>query len=309
MAYSETSYRPGISPGDKNNSVLSLIIISLVVFAGLGFMWGVWLFTYPKETAEAIYNQNILSWFVFPANTNELLHKPWVIITHIFADNKFLSVFPNMFWLWCFGYILQDVGGNKKVIPLFIYGSLAGAIVFLLAYNLIPSLKVAMPVATLAGAAPGVMAVAAGTVIASPQYRIFPLLKGGIPVWVLLVIYVAADVLSIGINNTAVLAAHIAGALAGIGFILLLKNGINMGNWITNFIDWVNNLFNPDKPRKGSNIKEELFYKTTRPPFIKTANPTESRVDALLDKVNNTGYSSLTDEEKELLQKAAEKSE
>jgi membrane associated rhomboid family serine protease len=309
MAYSETSYIPGISPGDKNNSVLSLIIISLVVFAGLGFMWGVWLFTYPKETAGAIYNQNILSWFVLPADTNELLHKPWVIITHIFCDNKFLSVFPNMFWLWCFGYILQDVGGNKKVIPLFIYGSLAGAVVFLLAYNLIPSLKLVMPVATLAGAAPGVMAVAAATVIASPQYRIFPLLKGGIPVWVLLIIYVAADVFSIGINNTGTLAAHIAGVLAGIGFILLLKNGINMGNWITNFIDWVNNLFNPDKPKKGSNIKEGLFYKTTVSPFIKTANPIENRVDAVLNKINHSGYSSLTDEEKELLQKAAEKNE
>jgi membrane associated rhomboid family serine protease len=46
-----------------------------------------------------------------------------------------------MLWLWMFGYIFHDLTGNKKIIPLFIYGALGGAIAFMLAYNFIPVLS------------------------------------------------------------------------------------------------------------------------------------------------------------------------
>ena len=52
-----------------------------------------------------------------------------------------------MLWLWCFGYILQDLTGSKKIIPILIYGALGGAIAFILAYNLLPSLQAQLPVA------------------------------------------------------------------------------------------------------------------------------------------------------------------
>ncbi len=72
---------------------------------------------------------------------------------------------------------------------------------------------------------------------------------------------------------------------------------------MNNFFDWVNNLFNPDKPKKK--IKDELFYKAGRKPYSKTSNLTEQRIDEILDKIHQKGYPSLTDEEKELLNKAS----
>jgi len=36
----------------------------------------------------------------------------------------------------------------------------------------------------------------------------------------------------------------------------LLKRGYDWGEWMSNFFDWVNNLFNPNKPKKGKSIKE-----------------------------------------------------
>jgi DNA-directed RNA polymerase alpha subunit len=53
-------------------------------------------------------------------------------------------------------------------------------------------------------------------------------------------------------------------------------------------------------------IKSELFYKSKGEPFKKTPNLTQKRIDEILDKINHKGYSSLTEEEKEMLKKAGE---
>ena len=73
---------------------------------------------------------------------------------------------------------------------------------------------------------------------------------------------------------------------------------------MNNLFDWFGNLFNPDKPAKGKQIKDELFYKTDRAPFSKNPYPTQERVDAILDKINKEGVASLSKEEKELLKRA-----
>jgi hypothetical protein len=82
-----------------------------------------------------------------------------------------------------------------------------------------------------------------------------------------------------------------------------MRRGIDWSLGINLFFDWVNNLFHPDSP--GQKIKSELFYKPGKKPFIKTPNITQQRIDDLLDKINQQGYHSLTDEEKELLKKAS----
>jgi hypothetical protein len=49
---------------------------------------------------------------------------------------------------------------------------------------------------------------------------------------------------------------------------------------MNHLFDWFGNLFNPDKPAKGKQIKDELFYKSDRTPFAKTQPYTgENRCD------------------------------
>jgi hypothetical protein len=74
---------------------------------------------------------------------------------------------------------------------------------------------------------------------------------------------------------------------------------------MNNFFDWVNNLFNPDKPKKGKVVKSQLFYKAKVEPFKKTPLITQQRIDEILDKISQKGYSSLTEEEKEMLKRAS----
>jgi len=306
MTLSERQYKQRITLGQSGNTLTMLIAICLIMFVGLAFMKAVWFFRFPKEIAPALFTKNVLGWFTMPADTESLLRKPWTVLTYMFVHDNVWKVFSNMLWLWCFGYIMQDLTGNKKIIPIFIYGGLAGALAFSLAYNFVPSLQSQLPYATAVGASAGVMALAIATTMVSPKYKIFPMIAGGIPLWALTALYVISDLATISVSDTGNLIAHLAGAFTGFLFIVFLRMGYDGSEWMSNFFDWVNNLSNPDKPKKGKNIKEELFYKSVADPYKKTPNVTQQRVDEILDKINQKGYNFLTAEEKELLKRAGE---
>src|SRR5205085_5810034 len=115
------------------------------------------------------------------ASFHETAKKPWTIITHMFYHKGAWHIIGNMLWLWAFGYILQDLTGSKKVIPIFIYGALAGAFAFIIAYHYVPSLKQTVDYANAVGASAGIMGIAIATTMIAPGYRIFPMLNGGFP--------------------------------------------------------------------------------------------------------------------------------
>lgn len=307
MTSTEQQYKRKITLGSTGNTLVTLIAICLIAYVGLAFMKAVWYFKYPKEVALGYYYRDVLSWFTMPADFDSMMNQPWSILTHMFVHDSFWKILANMLWLWCFGYIMQDMTGNKKIIPVFIYGALGGAFAFMLAYNLLPSLHAQMPFASAMGASAGVMAIAIVTTMVSPGYRIFPLIKGGIPLWVLTILYLVSDLATISFSDTAYLIAHIAGALTGYLFVFFLRLGYDWSGWMNDLFDWVGNLFNPDKPKKGKQRKDELDYKSSTTPYKKTMNVSQERIDTILDKINQQGYSFLTDEEKELLKKASEK--
>jgi hypothetical protein len=74
------------------------------------------------------------------------------------------------------------------------------------------------------------------------------------------------------------------------------------------FFDWFRDLFNPDSERNSKSAKEQFFYKVSgTQPFKKIPNITQKRIDDILDKINQEGYRYLTEEEKEILKRAADK--
>ncbi|HEU4575371.1 MAG TPA: rhomboid family intramembrane serine protease [Chitinophagaceae bacterium] len=303
MSYYKEDYRRRLSIGSENSSLIALIAINLTVFVIFAFIKVIYFFSHiPIE----YYYKNVLNWFTLPADFDTFMSRPWTLITHMFLHDSVWHVFANMLWLWAFGYIMQDLTGNKKLIPIYIYGGLAGAVAFMLAFNIFTVLKPELPVATALGASAGVMAVAVSTTMVAPDYRIFPMLNGGIPLWVLTLLFVIIDFATIPYNNTGGHIAHIAGGFMGFMFIFLLRRGYDWSEWMNNFFDWVNNLFNPDKPKKGRSIRNELFYKTGKQPYKKTPNITQQRIDEILDKISQKGYHFLTEEEKELLKRASE---
>jgi membrane associated rhomboid family serine protease len=290
--------------GQDGDALITLLAIHLIVFVLLSFTKVIYYFSSGSEGLN-LYNQNILSWVTLPAYLPDLLTRPWTLITHFFTHDGVWHLLGNMLWLWAFGHILQDLSGNRKIIPVFLYGAFAGALAFIISFNIIPALKVKLIDAEALGASAGVMAVAIATTVLAPGYRIFPMINGGIPLWVITMIFVIIDLATIPYNNPGGHIAHLAGAGMGFLFVVMLRNGKDGSIWMNNFFDWVNNLFNPEKPKKGKEVKKQLFYKSTVSPYKKTTIITQQRIDEILDKIGQKGYESLTPDEKEILKQAS----
>ncbi|MBI1344373.1 MAG: rhomboid family intramembrane serine protease [Terrimonas sp.] len=305
MNYYDQRSRSRFTSVLDNNALVMLIAIHLVVFVLFSFINVFYFFSFEKEIARVHFYQDIYTNLAIPAGFREFLHKPWTLLTHMFYHFEVWHLISNMIWLWMFGYILHDLTGNNKIIPIFLYGGLGGAVAFMLVYNLIPALHADIEGVNAVGGSAGVMAVAIATTMIAPGFRLFPFINGGIPLWVLTMIFVIIDLAALPINNHGGHIAHIGGALTGYLFIVLYRRGYDGSEWMNNFYDWFTNIFNPDKPKKKNTIKDHLFYKSRRAPYEKTMNLTQQRIDEILDKINQKGYGSLTSEEKELLKRAS----
>jgi membrane associated rhomboid family serine protease len=307
MAYYDKGYRRRSILGRGNSALITLIAINLIIFVIFAFVQAIYyLKSEQGPQARIDFENGFLNLFTLPADFHKIAARPWTIITHMFVHAGVWHVFANMLWLWMFGYILEDLTGDRKIFPVFLYGGLAGGLAFILAYNFLPALKSDLPVVTALGASAGVMAIAVAATFIAPGYRIFPMLYGGIPLWIITSIYIIIDLATIPVSNTGGHIAHLAGAATGFLYMYFFRLGHDWGEWMNTFWDWFTNLFNPDKPKKKKLIKEGLFYKATTRPYKKTPNVTEQKIDEILDKISQQGYDSLSDEEKDLLKRASQ---
>jgi hypothetical protein len=141
----------------------------------------------------------------------------------------------------------------------------------------------------------------------SPNYRIFRNIGTGMPVWILTALFLLLNVIFAFSFTSANSFAILGGAAAGFLFVVLLRRGKDISGWMHSFYEWFTHMFTPGKERQQNKIKEKVFYNTgNRKPYNKTANVTQQRVDEILDKISQQGYHFLTDEEKNILKRAAE---
>ena len=296
--------KPRFTLGQDGNALMWAFIINVVFFLVLLTVQAAYFFY--QKTADLYYAQ-VVQWFQMPASITKFSERPWALFTYMFSDTSVLRLFSNMIWLWAFGSILQGIGGNKKILPIYLYGGFAGALFFILANNLIPALHSQVGFSGLLGANASVVAVAVATSMLAPGYRFFRMLNGGISIWVLTVIYLLIDYAGVSTDSAAFSLSHLGGGLAGFLFVVFLRRGKDGSVWMNNFYNWLMNLFNPYNKNKTDSVKEKVFYNTgKRDPYSKTSNVTQQRIDEILDKINQKGYNFLTDDEKNILKRASE---
>ncbi|HEY4935390.1 MAG TPA: rhomboid family intramembrane serine protease [Puia sp.] len=304
MDVKENNYRKRMYLGQDGNALVELLVLNAVIFVVLKFVYIFFLLT--NASIESFLT-HVYNWFVLSANPDKIAWRPWTLISFMFTDMQLFRFISNMFWLWSFGYILQDLTGNRKLVPLYLYGGIGGACIYVMAHIVFPGLRTQIDNDYLSAANCSIAAVAVATTVVSPDYRIFPMISGGIPLWILTLIFLLINFSGIRNGDISTYLAY-AGA-AGIGFLFIdqLRRGRDGSIWINQFFDWFGNLFNPDKKKKPKNIKDEFFYNVSgTQPYKKIPNITQKRIDEILDKINQQGYRFLTIEEKEILKRAAE---
>lgn len=289
--------------GQDNNALTWLIIINGTIFILLNFLKLVYFFS---EVPLDLFQHQIVDWFSLPASLEKVGSRPWTLFTAMFSHIGVWELISTLLWLWGFGYILQDLTGNSKLLPIYLYGGFVGGVFFLLVNNIFPVFALRVDfIPPMMGGSAAVMAVAVGTTTLAPEYRIFPLINGGIPLWVLTLVFVAIDYATIASASGGMAVAHLAGGAVGFLYIKQLGKGHDMGAWMITFWNWCDSLFNPEKREAHVQAKDKIYYKTNQPPFTKTPNLTQQKLDDILDKINQEGYHMLTDEEKSFLKKAS----
>ncbi|MFT3902925.1 MAG: rhomboid family intramembrane serine protease [Niabella sp.] len=301
MAFYPKRYDSRLSFESRVSPTVVLIAICMIFFVVLASFRAFSYLLFPQgEDITAYFNAHILSLFALSSQTSALLSRPWTFLVHPFVHTGIWPLLANMLWLWVFAHIFTDLTGNRKLVPVFLYGAWAGAVAYLVFGRWMPG------VSYFYGAAPGVMAICVAATAVAPKYKLFPFLSGGISLWIISIIYIVIDLASVPVSNPAVYMAHLAGGLAGFLFIFLLRKGFDGGEWMSASYDWVMNLFNPDKPKKKRDVKNMLFYKAQGSQFVKSGNLTQQKLDEILDKINMSGYDNLSEPEKEMLRRAAE---
>ncbi len=285
--------------GQDNNALVGLFTL-IAIFFLLLLTLQVGYYFY-QQTPALFYSQVIQS-FSLPNSFTELSEKPWTLLTYMFSDNSenLMRIVSNMLWLWAFGVVLQGMGGNNKIIPIYIYGGLLGGLFFIVANYFFHSENTM----SLLGANTGVMAVAVAATTLQPTHRFFTHIRKGVPIWVLLVLYILIDVAGVATMGAAFVLAHLGGAVAGFLFIILLRQGKDGSIWMNRGYSWILTIFTPtniitnNKRVKNTAAENKIFSKKN---II-----TQQRIDEILDKISSKGYDFLTEEEKDVLKKAGE---
>ena len=81
----------------------------------------------------------VISNLAVPASTSALALKPWTPVTYMFTHQGFIHLLFNLLWLWWFGKIFLSYLDQRKLVSLYIMGGLAGALLYIIVFNIFPT--------------------------------------------------------------------------------------------------------------------------------------------------------------------------
>jgi len=237
-------------------------------------------------------------WFALPINNLEgFIFKPYTLITSMFLHIDISHVFFNMLTLYFLGKIFLDYFNQKQLFGLYILGGLIGGLALLIITNISPYFKVS----TVAyGASAAVMAIVIGVISYTPKTSVN--LFGVFPVKILWigVFFVLSDIIYFYDSNTGGHIAHLVGAGVGYWFASAYKQGRDITIKTNGYIDKTIGLLTRKGKMKviyNQNKERQMSYEQ----YNESQRVSQAEIDAILDKISASGYSSLTKKEKDIL--------
>ena len=255
-----------------------------------------------------------------PSNPVKFLHQPWSVISYMFLHYDVMHILFNMLWLYWFGAMFHQIFGTRRFVGLYFLGGIGGALLYMLAYNVLPLFS--STEGLLLGASASVLAIVAATAVRQPDYKVGLLFFGQISLKWIAIVTIFIDVISIGSSNAGGHIAHLGGALVGAAFALADRRGTDITAWFNRAIDLIVNLTRRRPRVKVGNFHNSPFTRTKQQPRDDnrrqprddkqqyerdngrrhTMTPAEeAEMDEILKKIKLSGYSSLTAEEKRRL--------
>jgi membrane associated rhomboid family serine protease len=234
-----------------------------------------------------------LSFFELSADINTTIIRPWTLLTYGFFHGSLGHIFWNMLLLYVAGGLMINLFQKRLLLNTFFVGVITGGIVYILSYNVFPAFQSTSSM--LIGSSAGVMAVLVfmASYMPNSPIRVFMF---SIPLKYIALLFIFLDVVQIPTANAGGHIAHLGGAIWGFLYQREFLKGNDIGAWFMRMVDAFKSLFSASKTKP----------KATRPKrnTKTTSSVDQKKVDAILDKIADSGYESLTKAEKEYLFRA-----
>lgn len=233
---------------------------------------------------------------------------PWQLLTYQFMHGSFSHILFNMFSLWMFGIEIENYWGSKKFLYFYLLCGVAAGLCHMFISPLLGG--IAAPTIGASGAVYGILAAFA---LLFPNRLIFIYFFIPIKAKYLVTILIVMEFMLIDSANSGVAhLAHLGGALAGLIFILADKNTqVEFKNLFSRSYYRTDKPFNPfggvaERFKRGSNdVEDAKYYDINSKKEEKVI--TQEEIDAILDKISQSGYQNLTEKEKKILFEASKK--
>jgi membrane associated rhomboid family serine protease len=278
-------------------NVLVWFLIQLLQLTGL-------LVNPPASRGDLVWFGMLLPWIGVPAYLPHLAVKPWTIITYMFVHQEFWHLFINMIWLFWFGKIFTGFRAGSRIVSVYFLGGIAGALAYILAYNVFPVFGDSLINSTTIGASASVLAITVATAVLVPDYTVNLIFVGPVKIKYIAVFTIILDILSIRSGNAGGHFAHLGGAVAGAAYVLSIRYSFAERLGFAGSGIFTGSFFRKKPLKKVHRAERPL----TDDEYNRQKAEKQKKIDLILDKISRSGYSSLSAEEKEILFHSSRKS-
>lgn len=230
----------------------------------------------------------ILAWGAFSIESAIQHGRIWEFLTFQFLHAGFAHILLNSLGLYFFGPWLERHLGALKFLIYYLLCGCGGA----LFYTLISHLHVIpwAPQTPLVGASAGIYGIFAAIAVIAPNLRVqllIPPVELSMRQLALVMLGIATAVIAFNLENAGGEAGHLGGAILGF---LLMRLRFFIGD---------------PSLAELTGAPRRRFWQPKLRPRTEIRLDEDSEVDRILDKVSREGFQSLSDEERQTLQKAA----
>lgn len=280
----------------RSTMLMKLVWINIAVFVLLRITAIVCMFAGTPGFLEEVMRQVQL-----PSHLSTLATRPWTVITYMFSQYDVLHILFNLLWFYWFGTLFRMVSTPRQMLALYIYGGLGGAVMFLLAYNLIPTF--AYTHGWLIGSSASVIAIVTATAILMPDFRMHLLFIGSVSLKWIAIATIGLVLIGVTGSNAGGEFAHIGGVIVGAWYGLMMKRGQDITRPLNRLFDmFVNGWHSITSIRlRNKTPKSSYKYQSSSASSPSINDDDRAQLDEILDKIKKSGYAALTPEERKRL--------
>jgi membrane associated rhomboid family serine protease len=230
------------------------------------------------------------------------------MITSCFLHAGWAHLIFNVISLWAFGGVLESFLGPLPFLLIYLTALAGGELLSLLVHRNNGSYSSV-------GASGAIGGVIFASIALFPGMKIgFFLLPIGIPAWIYGFLYVLYSIYGIRSKQDSIgHEAHLGGSLAGMALALLFQPEALGYNLLTITLITVPSLVflfllirHPHLLLAGTSLRKGSTHYSIDHRFNADRAERQKQVDAILDKINQRGYNSLSQKEKEILKEYSE---